>query len=314
MAQRRFCATYLLRSLTAESRRAPSAGGITSTALPPCHQEPLACLPTQAVPTTFSRLLSAHATTRNGRRDGSGRTIRVLPPTPSGDRMLANLPSATTGGHADLSRRRPGTRRILGRILRMASLRPAELSNCSLGGWQHLQPSLFAPENLAQGRTGDAAPCGAPSVPLVPAVAVSRSTGPGATALLRGRWCLTAVKLGSVQPCAVSGKGWNRPLAHPRTIVYVHGACEATSLTPDGSTRAAGRSLPLGGGCDVAAVSETTTHGSGSWTSSFPWQRGALHLPMMADSTMRAKTVTIVLMGPPTMAPLLSATDPPPCT
>ena len=58
----------------------------------------------------------------------------------------------------------------------MASLRPAELSNCSLGGWQHLQPSFFAPESLAQGRTGDAAPCGAPSVPLVPAVAISQGT------------------------------------------------------------------------------------------------------------------------------------------
>ena len=60
-----------------------------------------------------------------------------------------NLSSAAASGRADLSRKRRGTHKVLGRIMRKASLRAAELNTCSLGGWPQLQPSLVAPENLA---------------------------------------------------------------------------------------------------------------------------------------------------------------------
>jgi len=175
-------------------------GGITSATLHPYQQDHLHALePSGALPS------SPDLGQRTPPPRSPGRRVWARHPRPSfhaesaARRSRACDPArAATGGRDDLPRRRSGTHWDLGRILRKGVITPVELSTCSLGGWPPLQPSLNAPENWREEGREPRRPAERTALRSagVGHRSLARSTGPGATAFLRGRWCLTAVKLG----------------------------------------------------------------------------------------------------------------------
>ena len=118
--------------------------------------------------------------------------------------------------HVDPSRRHTGRARALGSLPRKGLVTPTELRRTrSQAATAPAFPMRRALGYPARARSGVMIPTRRPPVPPASAVAAAqRAQAPGATALLRGRWRLAAVKHGRSAMCRI-GQGLKPPPRMP---------------------------------------------------------------------------------------------------